>query len=88
MSNIATRNERIELRANIKVKATLEKAALLKHKTLSAYLLESALQKAESDLKESEIISLNQRDQDKFFTALITPPVPNKALKNLLKDDF
>lgn len=80
------RNERIELRTDAEAKAMLEKAAFLQHKTLSSYLLESALQKARSDLKESAIISLNNRDRERFFSALSTPPDPNKALKNLFKE--
>jgi len=87
MSRTAVRNERIELRANAETKAILERAALLQHKTLSAYLLDSALQKAKSDLRESEIITLNERDRDKFFSALISPPAPNEALKDLFKEN-
>jgi len=87
MSRTAVRNERIELRTNAEAKAMLERAALLQHKTLSAYLLESALQKAKRDLKESEILTLHERDRDKFFSALSSPPAPNEALKDLFKEN-
>ena len=80
------RNERIELRTDAEAKAMLEKAAFLQHKTLSSYLLESAVQKPRSDRKESEFISVNNRDRERFFSALISPPDPNKALKKLFKE--
>lgn len=81
----ALRNERIELRADSEAKSLLERAAFLQHKTLSAYLLDTALQKARTDLRESEIFSLSKNDRDKFFSALDSPPAPNDALKNLFK---
>jgi uncharacterized protein (DUF1778 family) len=86
MARTALRNERIELRADAEAKSLLEKAAFLQHKTLSAYLLDTALQKAKMDLKESEIFSLAKNDRNKFFSALNTPPDPNEALKDLFKE--
>ena len=85
MERTALRNERIELRADSEAKTLLERAAFLQHKTLSSYLLDAALQKARTDLKESEIFSLSKTDRDKFFSALDTSPPPNEALKELFK---
>lgn len=87
MSKTAVRNERIELRVNAEVKAMLERAAFLQHKTLSAYLMESALLKAKNDLKDSEIITLQEKDRERFFSALMSPPAPNEALKDLFKEN-
>ena len=87
MPRTAVRSERIELRADAEAKVLLERTVSLQHKTLSSYLLESALQKAKSDLRESEIITLHETDREKFFSTLTTPPAPNKALKDLFKEN-
>jgi len=83
----STRTERIELRTKPEVKSIIERAAQLRHTTLSAYLLESALQKAQDDLKETETLVLNEADRDLFFSSLNAPPKPNGALRALFQSD-
>jgi len=84
MSRIATvRSERIELRAKPEVKSVLARAAQLRHTTLSAYLLESGLERAQKDLSQIETLSLTEADRDQFFTLLSNPPEPNMALRAL-----
>lgn len=86
MPKIASaRSERIELRARPEVKSIIERAAQLRHKTISAYLLESALQRAQSDLRETETLILNEEDRNRFFSLLSSPPEPNAALCSLLQ---
>lgn len=80
-----TRSERIELRAKPEIKSIIERAARLRHTTISAYLLESGLQKAQADLRESETLVLNDSDRDLFFSALSTPAAPNQALRDLFR---
>lgn len=79
------RSERIELRTKPEVKSILERAAQLRHTTLSAYLLESALQKAQDDLRQTETLLLNEQDRDLFFSLINAPPAPNAALTALFK---
>lgn len=80
------RTERIDLRTNTEVKSVIERAAQLRHTTLSAYLLEVALQKAKEDIRNTETMVLHETDQDLFYSALMTPPEPNAALRSLFKD--
>lgn len=81
------KTERIELRTIPEIKVKIERAARLMHKTLTEYLLDSAIQKANNDLKENESIALNNNDRDLFFSLLINPPKPNKALRGLFKPE-
>jgi len=79
------RTERIELRTKPEVKSVLERAAQLRHTTLSAYLLEAALQKAQDDLRHTETLLLNENDRDLFFSLMGAPPAPNTALRALFQ---
>ncbi|OHD20893.1 MAG: hypothetical protein A2Y38_06520 [Spirochaetes bacterium GWB1_59_5] len=80
------RSERIELRTNTEVKSLIERAAQIRHTTISAYLLDSALQKAKEDIRDTETLILGEVDRELFFSALVKPPEPNAALRRLLLD--
>ncbi len=86
--NTSVRTERIELRARPDIKSVIERAAQLRHTTLSAYLIESALQKAKKDLKETETILLDEKDRDLFFALISSSPQPNAALRSLFHEDL
>lgn len=61
------KSERIDLRTNTEVKTIIERAAQLRHTTISAYLLDSALQKAKEDIQNTETLILTEADRDSFF---------------------
>ncbi len=82
----AARSQRIDVRTVPEVKALIERAALLRHTSVSAYLLDSALEKAKADLSAIETVSLRDSDRDLFFAALASPPAPNAALRKLFAD--
>ena len=82
---VAVKNERIDFRANINQKTLLERAAELKHVSLSSYVLTSSLKQAQIDLAENEILVLSNKDRDIVMSALENPPEPNEALKGLFK---
>jgi uncharacterized protein (DUF1778 family) len=87
MSKAATvRSERIDIRTDPEVKAVIERAAQLRHTSISAYLLDSALEKAKAELHAIETINLQDSDRDRFFTALAAPPEPNAALRKLFAE--
>jgi len=88
MSKTTTiRSERIDLRTNSEVKSVIERAAQLRHTTISAYLLDSALQKAKQDIRETETLLIHDSDREMFFSALANPPEPNAALCALFGED-
>ncbi len=80
---IALKNERIDFRANSEQKTLLERAAELKHVSLSSYILSSSLKQAHTDLAENEILTLSNSDRELIINALENPPKPNNALKGL-----
>jgi len=82
----ALKSERIELRTNTEVKSVIERAAQIRHTTISAYLLDSALKKAKEDIRDTETLILGEADRELFFSALEKPPEPNAALRKLLSD--
>jgi len=82
---VLLKDVRIDFRANLNQKSLLEKAAELKHTSLSSYILNSSLKQAEIDLKENENLILSNRDRDLVMNLLENPPEPNDSLKGLFK---
>jgi uncharacterized protein (DUF1778 family) len=83
---IKTKSTRIEIRINPEIKSIIEKAARIKGKTLSAYIIGNSLSNAQKDIEKLEMLSLDKKDRDMFYNLIVNPPVPNKALKNLMKN--
>lgn len=82
---VALKDVRIDLRANTNEKNLLERAAELKHISLSSYILSSSLKQAQLDLIENEKLILSNKDRDLVMSVLENPPEPNEALKGLFK---
>lgn len=85
--SFSLRSQRIELRTKPEIKAIIERAAQLRHTTVSAFMLESALQQARAELMDAESLLLNEGDRDRFFNALASPPEPNESLRKLFQDN-
>ena len=75
-----TKQERINLRLKHSAKVELERAASFEGKTVSNFILASALAHAEKTIHDHEIMSLNSRDSEAFFHALDKPLPLNKKL--------
>ena len=82
---ISLKDVRIDLRANSDQKSILEKAAELKHISLSSYILATSLNQAQLDLTANETLVLSNRDRNLVMDLLDNPPEPNDALKGLFK---
>jgi uncharacterized protein (DUF1778 family) len=80
-----TKTSRIEIRIDAKNKRLLEKAAALKGKSISSYVLSKSLASAQKDIEQVETLVLKDSDQDLFYELVTNPPAPNEALKKLLK---
>jgi uncharacterized protein (DUF1778 family) len=68
------RTNRIDLRIHTKAKEALQAAALLRHKSVSEFILESALGAADEVLADRRYFSLNIEQWAAFQAALDTPP--------------
>jgi uncharacterized protein (DUF1778 family) len=82
----ATKNERINLRLKQSAKNLIERAATFEGKTVSSFILSSALASAEKTIHEHESIQLNEQDAQRFFDALAKPVRFNKDLTEAFVD--
>jgi uncharacterized protein (DUF1778 family) len=80
------KNERINLRLNSSAKSILERAAGLEGKTVSNFILNCAIEKAEQTVRKHEAITLNAKNSKAFLEALSTPAGFNKNLSDALKE--
>ncbi len=81
-----TKQERINLRLQHRAKRTLERAASLEGKTVSHFILTSALAHAEKTIHEHEVMELNKRDSEAFFDSLVKPVRFNKKLTAAIEE--
>lgn len=82
---VALKGERIDCRASASQKEILERAAEVKHVSLSSYILSSSLRQAQIDLAENELVLLSGRDRDFVMSLLEEPPEPNENLRGLFR---
>lgn len=74
-------NNRMNLRLRPEQKATLVRAAALRHTDLTDFVLQPALREAQAVIAESERITLSERDSVLVLSMLENPPAPNARLK-------
>lgn len=77
-----TKQDRINLRLKHSAKRALERAASFEGKTVSNFILTSALAHAEKTIHEHEVMNLNSQDSEAFFNALDKPIRFNKRLSD------
>ena len=85
--NTATYNktERINFRLKNSAKNLIERAAGFEGKTVSHFILTSALERAEKTVRDHEMISLNEKNSRTFFDALAAPIHFNRRLTEALE---
>lgn len=86
MSNIETRTEKVDLRLTPSAKRTLQTAALAAQRSVSEFVLESALARAEETLPDRQKFGLNAAQWRAFQKALDSPPQPSPRLDKLLQE--
>lgn len=74
-------NKRMNLRLRPEQKATLMRAAALRHTDLTDFVLQPALREAKAVIEESERIVLSERDSLSVLNLLENPPAPNAKLR-------
>jgi uncharacterized protein (DUF1778 family) len=86
MTGSTAKNERINLRLHQSAKMLIERAASFEGKTVSSFILSSALASAARTLHEHESMQLNEQDAERFFAALAKPVTFNKKLTEALME--
>jgi uncharacterized protein (DUF1778 family) len=85
MPNAETRNVKLDLRLTPSAKRTLQVAALAAHRSVSEFVLESALARAEETLPDRQRFGLSAEQWAAFQAALSAPRRPAPRLTKLLK---
>lgn len=73
-----SKNERLQVRLDARAKAVLRRAAEYSRKSLSQFVLSTALDEADRVIRRHESVTLSERDWDLFYDALTRPPPPNR----------
>jgi uncharacterized protein (DUF1778 family) len=84
MRSRALRSEKLDLRLTRKAKAALRAAAAAANRSVSEFVLESALARADETLADRRTFVLNAAQWKVFLAALDAPPRPR--LERLLKE--
>jgi uncharacterized protein (DUF1778 family) len=81
-----TRSEKLDLRLTREAKLALQAAAAVAHRSVSEFVLESALSRADEALADRRKFGLHSTQWKAFMEALDAPPRPLPRLERLLKE--
>ena len=74
-------NSRMNIRLRPEQKATLVRAAALRHTDLTDFVLQPALREAEAVIAAADHITLSERDSLRVLELLENPPTANDRLR-------
>jgi uncharacterized protein (DUF1778 family) len=86
MPNVERRNEKLDLRLTASAKRALQIAAVAAHRSVSEFVLESALARAEETLPDRRKFGLNAEQWKAFQKALDAPTKPAPRLAKLFQE--
>ena len=86
MATPSPRTEKLDLRLTVAAKRTLQTAAMAARRSVSDFVLESALAHAEETLADRQRFGLNAEQWAAFQAALDAPPKPLPRLAGLLEE--
>jgi uncharacterized protein (DUF1778 family) len=82
----STNSDRINLRLNPGAKRRIEQAAAVEGRTVSSFIVSSALATAERTIREHEAMVLSRRDAEVFLEAVLNPPPPSARLREAIEE--
>ena len=80
------KNERINLRVKSSAKRLIASAADFEGKTVSHFILTSALKRAEETVRKHQMMTLNAKNSRAFFDAVVAPVRFNRKLTTALEE--
>lgn len=80
------RSEKLDLRLTPDAKKALQAAAAASHRSVSEFVLESAMARANETLADRQSFGLNDTQWKAFIAALDAPPRPLPRMERLLKE--
>lgn len=81
-----TRSEKLDLRLTPAAKQVLHQAAAAARRSVSDFVLQSALDRADESLSARRQFGLDDEHWKAFLTALDAPPRPHPRLQRLLNE--
>lgn len=81
MPATALRQERLEARVTKAQKSLFQRAAEILGRSLSDFVVSSAQEAATRAIQERSVMTLTERDQQAFVSALLNPPAPSARLR-------
>jgi uncharacterized protein (DUF1778 family) len=81
----AQKIERLEARVSSDMKALCQKAATIQGRSLTDFVVNSAVEAATRIVRENEFVELSRRDRMAFVEALLDPPAPNARLRKAMR---
>ncbi len=77
-----TRNKRLEARVSRETKDLFQKAASIQGRTLTEFVVNSAIEAAKRTVQEKEFVEMTYRDRVAFVETLLKAPMaPNAKLR-------
>ena len=86
MAQRGNRTEKLNLRLSPAAKKTLQAAATAERKSVSEFVLDTALSEAEERLADRRIFTLDGKGWDAFVAALDGPPSHHPRLERLFRE--
>ncbi len=86
MSTIVTRSEKLDLRLTPLAKQKLKSAAAAANRSVSDFVLESALARADETLADRQHFGLDSQQWMAFMAALDAPPRRHSRMERLLNE--
>ena len=88
MNRRTNRTEKLDLRLSRTAKQTLQAAAVAERKSVSEFVLNTALREAEERLADRRLFTLDGKQWDAFVAALDAPPSRHARLERLFREPF
>jgi uncharacterized protein (DUF1778 family) len=86
MPKAITRSEKLDLRLTPSAKQKLYRAAAAAHRSVSDFVLESALARADETLADRQQFGLSAEEWTAFLAALDAPPRHHARMERLLNE--
>lgn len=86
MAASTTRSEKLDLRLTPAAKRTLQRAAAAAQRSVSEFVLESALERADEALIDRRRFGLDEAQWQEFLSALDAPTRQHPRLERLLQE--
>src|SRR3954453_10852544 len=86
MTQRTNRTEKLDLRLSRAAKKTLQAAAAAQRKSVSEFVLDTALSEAEERLADRRVFTLDAKGWEAFVAALDAPPPPPPPPQELFSE--